>query len=322
VGERHATVAEREWTSSMLYGEEPSAGPLAASTQATSPTPPDGNEDDSAAVDLDPPVEDCEASTARMPVDANAGAKRVAVILALVLLCAMGVIVGALHAFQAPAADPPAERVARAPMAAVAPSAPAVGAPIPSDRDQAVTFTASADCPAGSTSAQTLTDTTHDSAWVCVRGPADAAVDGQVLHVDFGASRVLTVVSVTPGWVAKTAGGQDEWLQHRVVSRLQYIFNDDDHTIVTQDTGNAHGPVTLPLPRPVLASQVTVIVLQTTRPPASPLPSADLTTADTSGFPDPGSVQTDLPTPGAQTDDPVDATFAMSALQFFGHPPR
>ena len=77
-------------------------------------------------------------------------------------------------------------------------------------------------------------------------------------------------MSVTPGWVAKTPGGKDEWLQHRVVTRLQYIFNDDDRTIFTQDTANAHGPVTTPLPRKVLASRVTVVVLQTSRPPASP----------------------------------------------------
>ena len=72
--------------------------------------------------------------------------------------------------------------------------------------------------------------------------------------------------------MAKTPGGKDEWLQHRVVSRVQYIFNDTDRTVLTQDTGNAHGPVTTPLPHKVLASRVTVVILQTARPPASPLP--------------------------------------------------
>ena len=59
------------------------------------------------------------------------------------------------------------------------------------------------------------------------------------------------------------------------MTRVQYIFNDDDRTIFTQDTGNTHGPVTTPLPKKVLASRVTVIMLQTSRPPASPLPSAE-----------------------------------------------
>ena len=57
-----------------------------------------------------------------------------------------------------------------------------------------------------------------------------ATVDGQVLHVDLGRSYVLAAVSITPGWVAKTPGGKDEWSQHRVVSRVQYIFNDTDRT--------------------------------------------------------------------------------------------
>ena len=119
-----------------------------------------------------------------------------------------------------------------------------------------------------------------------------------------------------------------------MVSRLQYIFNDDDRTIFTQDTANTHGPVTTPLPRKVLASRVTVVVLQTSRPPASPLPTADLTTADQPGFVEsvlgeagaplaPEATQTAVPDPaGQQASDPVDATFAVSALKFFGHQPN
>ena len=43
--------------------------------------------------------------------------------------------------------------------------------------------------------------------------------------------------------------------------------------IFTQDTGNAHGPVTAALPTG-LGLRVNVVVLQTSRPPASPLPPA------------------------------------------------
>jgi hypothetical protein len=279
-------------------------------------------------VDLDlgadgPPVPEGESR-----VDANAGAKRVATVLGVALVGAITLIVGTLSS-SGNSDDPPTEP-APVHAAVTAPEPPPSAAAPAADQDQAVAFTASADCPAGSTSAQTLTDTTRDSAWVCVRGPAGAAVDGQVLHVDFGTSHVFTAVAVTPGWVAKTTGGRDEWLQHRVVSRLQYCFNDDDHTIVTQDTGNAHGPVTLPLTHPVLASQVTVIILQTARPPASPLPSAD--PGNLPGIPDtaqgagPAGQEDDpaqLPTADLDPNaDPVDATFAMSGLQFFGHPPK
>ena len=144
-------------------------------------------------------------------------------------------------------------------------------------KEQAIPYTASADCPPGSTSAQALTDTTSDSAWVCVRGGPGSAVDGQVLNVDLGRTHQVVAVEITPGWVAKTPGGQDEWLQHRVVTRLQYVFFNGNEVadVFTQDTANTHGPVNAPLPKKVLASRVKVIVLQTSRPPASPLPAAD-----------------------------------------------
>ena len=72
-----------------------------------------------------------------------------------------------------------------------------------------------------------------------------------------------------------------------MVTRLQYIFfNGNEVEIFTQDTGNTHGPVTTPLPKKVLASRVKVIVLQTSRPPASPLPSADPAAGAQPGFVD------------------------------------
>jgi hypothetical protein len=170
---------------------------------------------------------------------------------------------------------------------------------------------------------------------VCVRGAPGGQVDGQVLHIDLGRSHLLTAVSVTPGWVAKTPGGKDEWLAHRVVTRLQYIFNDDDRTILTQDTGNAHGPVTTPLPHRVLASRVTVVILQTSRPPASPPPNPAQAASAQPGFLDSvlGAANGPAPSDATQTSapaadpaeqltgDPVDFTFAIAAMKFFGHQP-
>jgi hypothetical protein len=170
---------------------------------------------------------------------------------------------------------------------------------------------------------------------VCVRGGPGGQVDGQVLHIDLGRSYLLTAVSVTPGWVAKTPGGKDEWLSHRVVTRLQYDFNDDEGTILTQDTANTHGPVTTPLAHRVLASRVTVIILQTSRPPASPPQRVDPTAATQPGFidsvlgnadgPAPAdTTQTSAspPEPGQDSSDPVDATFAVAAMKFLGHQPQ
>ena len=197
--------------------------------------------------------------------DVNAGAKRTAIALGAGVACAVAVTAAVLMTFRDTAPAP--QTSAPTPVLVAAPPPQPASAPA-AESDQAIPYTASANCPTGSTSAQALTDTTGDSAWVCVRGLQGATVDGQVLHVDFGRSYVLSAVSVTPGWVAKTPGGKDEWLQHRVVSRLQYMFNDTDRTIVTQDTANTRGPVTTALPKKVMASAVTVVILQTSRPPS------------------------------------------------------
>ena len=312
-----------------VFGPEPSAAPPVQPADAETPPREDVSEA-ADMVDLDDSGDTSSRSRDESAPDANAGAKKTAIALGGGLVVAVTAIVAALVAFGDSPAAPPARS---APGAVPTASAAPVPAAAPTDVDQAVPFTASANCPAGSTSAQALTDTGSDSAWVCVRGGQGAAVDGQVLHVDLGRTFVLTAVSVTPGWVAKTTGGKEEWLQHRVVTRLQYIFNDTDRTIVTQDTGNTHGPVVLPLKK-ILASRVTVIVLQTSRPPAGPIPSAGPTAAPSGGFldsvlgaggaplPPDATATTDPPPLGEQGSDPVDATFAVSALKFLGHQPN
>ena len=84
----------------------------------------------------------------------------------------------------------------------------------------------------------------------------------------------------------------------------------------------------------MLASKITMIVLQTSRPPADVPPTS--TPGATGGFFDPA-----LPPPGpaappaaptetfalpglpasAASTDPVDTTFAVSAIKVLGHPP-
>jgi len=319
--------AEEEWAADMLYGAEPSAAPPTETVVADEAEMPSDAMGPDEAVDLEagdslPGVEE--------PPDVNAGAKKTAMVLGGALLCAVVVIVAALVDFS-DTAHPPTRPTPPVAVSAAPASTPTAA---PADQDQAVPYTASANCPAGSTSAQALTDTSSDSAWVCVRGAQGATVDGQVLHVDLGRNFVLAAVSITPGWVAKTPGGKDEWLAHRVVTRLQYVFNDTDRTVLTQDTANTHGPVTTPLPHKLLASRVTVAILQTARPPASPLPSPEATGPVLPGFGDsalgpdgaplaPDATASADPVPlGEQDSDPVDATFAISALKFLGHEPN
>jgi hypothetical protein len=270
------------------------------------------------------------------PADVNGGAKRTAVWLGIGFVAASAMIVSGFM-FCSSGSRPPQPGVS-APRA-VAPAvsaAPRTGTPVPV-ADGAIPFTASAaGCKGGSSSPQSLSDPAGDAAWVCVRGTPDEQVDGQVLQVGFScdAARPASVcsylvdsVAVTPGSVAKTNGDHDDWLAHRVVSRLQYNFYNGDELaeILTQDTGNVHGPVTAALRRPVLASRVVVIILQTSRPPAAPALDANGAGAEpqsgqTDPTPDPGQVGAAL-APSALS-DPVDAAFAVTALQFFGHQPK
>jgi hypothetical protein len=340
-----ADITEKDWRAGYFYGKEPRlAPPTTRVAEGATVALPDGiaaqpdpaGDNDCAGSDdddrLDADVTDLDAASERTAEDANAGAKRTALVLGIAVVLAICVIVGTL--LMSGSDTSPPDGPAEAPPAKVGPS-PALLLPVPAaDQDQAIAFTASANCPPGSTAAQALTETDRDSAWVCVRGAAGAQVDGQVLHIDFGRAYQVSAVAVTPGWVAKTSGGQEEWLQHRVVSQLQYVFNDDDRTIVTQSTGDTHGPVTMALPHKVLASRVTVIVLQTVRPPTTPAPSTG-----PPGMPQPGFLDSVLGTGGAPpptdatetTDpapsgepgaDPVDATFAISEMKFFGYQPK
>lgn len=218
----------------------------------------------------------------------------------------------------------------------VAAALPAPTPPVDVTADRPIPFTATASCPPGSTAAQTVAGTDPTQAWVCVRSGAD----GQTLDIDLGRPMVVTALSITPGWVGADASGADQWLQHRVVTRVQWnLFNGDTApaAIVSQNTGNVRGEAIQPLPDGgVLASRITMIVLQTSRAPAD-------TTPTTSAPPAPGGVLDDvlgaplgpLPTPIIDTAppmpslpgqrdriDPADNTFAVSAITVIGHPPK
>lgn len=217
------------------------------------------------------------------------------------------------------------------------PPAPPAAAPVADPaQDVPIPFQASSACPqAGSGSAQNVASEDPTRAWVCMRDS-----DGQVMTLDLGKPMKVTAIELTPGWVGTDASGADQWMSHRVVTRVQWILvNGADRTVVTQDTKNAHGPVPVAMPfngpdQGVLASQIQMVILQTSRPPADnptptsggPGPAGGGLLDGVLGAPVGGSASPDAspdPVFGSSdtTTDPVDNTVAISAIRVLGHPP-
>ena len=193
----------------------------------------------------------------------------------------------------------------------------------PTALDTPIPFMATATCPAGSTPAQSVAGDDPSRAWVCVRG----GTDGQVLTLQLGRPMLITALSITPGWVGTDANGVDQWPSHRVVSRVQWIFDNDPTTVMTQTTGNIRGEAVQPVPgRGVLASTITMIVLQTSRPPADVAPTTAAPGGGLLGGVLPPVPAETFPAPrfgGADTrPDPVDSTFAVSSIKVLGHTPE
>ncbi|BBY96381.1 hypothetical protein MGALJ_60500 (plasmid) [Mycobacterium gallinarum] len=217
-----------------------------------------------------------------------------------------------------PAAAPVAPRVVEVP-----PPSP------PPNSDGPLPFTASSDCPPGSTSAQSVADPNSTTPWVCLR-----SVDGQVLEIDLGRTFVITAVSIVPGAVSKTAVSPDQpdpWLQHRVVTRVQWQFNDTDRTVKNQNTGNVRGEAVESIRPGVLASKITVIIQETSRPPAiaptnttaapTPPSAGPSILGDILGGNQGGSASAPAPVlaGGTASRDPADGTFAVSSIKIIGH---
>jgi hypothetical protein len=160
---------------------------------------------------------------------------------------------------------------------------------------------------------------------------------GQYLVLNLGRTMVITAVSITPGWVGTDPSGADQWQQHRVLTRVQWSFNDTPPTVVPQDTGSVHGDAVKPMPdHGVLASRVIMLVQETGRAPAATAPTPSAGPAPGGLFdgvlgppplpagPPPASTTPALPgLPDDQSrTDPADNTFAVSSIKIFGHPPQ
>ncbi|MBU8819258.1 hypothetical protein KL864_25520 [Mycolicibacterium goodii] len=214
------------------------------------------------------------------------------------------------------------------PSVAVAVAKPATTpAPAPdADREIPYIADASGSCPAaGSTPAQTMAGNDPRNAFVCVRGGAN----GQIITIDLSKTYIITAIKITPGWVGKDDSDVSQWSQHRVVSTVQYSFNDVDRTFITQDTHNVHGEAVVKVKR-VLASKITMLILQTSRPPTQPQNSRAPQQGEDGLLP--GLFGTDAPAPPPVSNpfalagqpansDPVDAKFAISRLRIIGHEP-
>ena len=153
-----------------------------------------------------------------------------------------------------------------------------------------------------------------------------------MLEIDLGRTFVITAVSIVPGAVIKTNASPDQpdpWLQHRVVTRVQWQFNDTDRTVKNQNTGNVRGEAVESIRPGIVASKITVIVQETSRPPA-------IAPTGTASPPPPGGgpsilgdilggnqnpAQAPVPVmPGADgSRDPADGTFAVSSIKIIGH---
>lgn len=219
---------------------------------------------------------------------------------------------------------------------------PIVAPTPPPSADAPIPYQASSPCPPGSTSAQNVAANDPSRAWVCVRGGGD----GQVLTLDLGAPMKVTAVSITPGWIGADNNGIDQWLAHRILTRVQWILiNGEDRTPVLQDTNNIHGDALQPMPsrgndQGVLASRIEMIVLQTSRPPVDvpnptgtgAAPPGGRTIDSVLGAPlgpaapqnggSPEVFDNTLLPPNGDDTDPVDNTFAVSAIKVLGHPPQ
>lgn len=213
-------------------------------------------------------------------------------------------------------------------------AAPSSTTPAADNQDSTIPYTAtSVGCLPGSTAAQSVAGPDSTQAWVCVTG----GNVGQYLVLNLGRSMVITAVSITPGWVGADASGADQWHQHRVLTRVQWSFNDSPPTVVPQETASVHGEATKPMPaRGVLASRIIMLVQETGRAPAditptTPAPGGGGVLGEVLGPPaapaDPAPTTSSSPAlPGLPADsthtDPADNTFAVSSIKIFGHPPQ
>lgn len=239
-------------------------------------------------------------------------------------------IVGAVVFYGGPGGETVAAPQSVVDPVAVVTSAAPTATPDAGGQDRPLPYSADAakSCPAGgSTPAQSMAANDSRTAFVCVRG----GVDGQRIDITLDKMYMITAISLTPGWVGLDSSGKSQWSEHRVVTLVQYMFNDTDATVIEHDTKNVHGESVKPVKR-VMASKITMLIRQTSRPPADTPPATPnagpglslpsvLGGGATSATSIPPANGIPLFGGDQSNSDPVDATFAIGSLKIIGHEP-
>lgn len=278
----------------------------------------------SSAAAITPVSKDEEAPhpTQRFDAKIALGIAAVAVVALLVM------VIGGVYAFSSSESKP--EETSGSGVTLVPPPAPTTSAAeSPQGTDKPLPYDAECfKCPKGSSPGQAIAT----GPLIIVR----KGLDGQVIKVYLGSKEQrrsfrVTGIAFEPGALTLDGQGKDQWDQYRVSSYLQFNFNDANHTPIPKETGNVHGEVTVDVPN-LLASEITIIIRQSSRPPKTPPPTGTapapgqgvLTGILTDGAPlngpDDGSDLLGIGGP-QMPGDPVDAKVAIGNLKIIGHEP-
>lgn len=243
----------------------------------------------------------------------------------LAVVATLVTVVGASVSSRSDPDPPPAPT----PVAKPAPPPPPAAKP-PASVDEPLRFTATSDCDSlpGSTPAALLSDSKATVPWICA-----SQVAGEVLHIYLDQPHIVTAVCIVPGAVNKSGDGDegDAWFRHRVVSRLQWIFNDRASTTKSQNTHDKHGEACEAVPHP-LASEITVNIQElnippktapTTSTPAAPPAGGGVLGSILGGSNQPHGLPSNAPLLPGDTSgrpDQSDGSFAVSGITIIGHP--
>lgn len=119
---------------------------------------------------------------------------------------------------------------------------------------------ANAQCaPDHSTPAQNAFDPQEDTAWVCERS---FGVDGTVLEMTFSSPVEITKVGIVPGFNFAAPRGEDEWLKHRVVTRVLWRIGDEQFV---QQINPARSLAEITIPT-LITDTISMTVLSTDMP--------------------------------------------------------
>lgn len=99
----------------------------------------------------------------------------------------------------------------------------------------------------------------ESKAWVCQRA---MGIDGVPVTIDLGTESTISSVSMVPGFNHVEPRGEDQWTNHRVVTKALWEFDDSNKTRLIQDIVPSKSPAQLDVPD-VHARTVTLTIMQT-----------------------------------------------------------